>query len=80
MSTTRTVTSIADLYPNLPAEEQAEIEDAFDRYLKLVIRIADGALADPERAELINSLTVEPPGRTLESGRSNIANARSSNE
>lgn len=33
------VSSIQDLYPHFTAEQLAEVEDAYDRYLTLVLRI-----------------------------------------
>lgn len=78
MSTPHNIPTIRGL-PQEEANRQAEIEDALDRYLKLAIRIADGALADPALAEAIEALTREPPRHTLETERSNIENGKTSN-
>jgi hypothetical protein len=75
----RSILSASDIHPDLPAEEVAGIADALDRYLQLVIRIADGALADPDLAELINSLTRDPSRGTMKCERSNIENDKTSN-
>ena len=58
--------TLRDLYPDLPDEVLAEIEDAFDRYLALVWRIHERLEQIATDVESNRSPEAEALPRTLE--------------
>jgi hypothetical protein len=62
--------TIHDLYPELPAEKQREVEELFDQYLDLMLRTYERLHADARPHEQPVALTALPDERTIENGRS----------
>jgi hypothetical protein len=63
--------TIKDLYPGIPPEKQAEVEETFARYLDFVLRTYERIQADPHLYEEFLSLTgLAPDGTINRKGRS----------
>jgi len=63
--------TIADLYPELSEEEQAEAEANLDRYLEHALRMYDRIRLDPEAYARFKALTASEGRSTIQRDPSN---------
>jgi hypothetical protein len=63
--------TIKDLFPEIPPERIQEVEEAFARYISLVLHAYERIAADPDLYQRFLSLTGLPPAPTIDvKGRS----------